>query len=401
MAEQSWDNEKQVETERSKKPLRPVFSILLTLAFCLLLWKYFFYKSPYEKITAIETARSIPESENAATIYNKFLGYNRSLFEYEFPDANTEDATLAKPWPSKDYPKLADWFEQHQDITDELLQLTKIEQCRFPLTDFPKGSGVHGRRLGAMRLCTFFLVRAANNDIAEGRTEQALEKCFCLIRIGRHNRQQPFALDFSIGITIESMALKRMRNCILDSDVTEENLQAIETAILQPNSEWTKDLENMLAVEKLYVKILPYEPSESGWWSRLTAWREKGRDQQEKINRVKEIYMRLLADRRGNQILIALRRFRNKTGRWPEGFDELKSLAVEDIFIDPQNNGPFIYKLTDDSFIMYSKGPNNIDEGGSDKNGADDRAIWPLQIPQTDKKSAVKEQSVPERKEIE
>ena len=382
MAQQSRDNERQVKTERSPKRIRPIFIVLSTLAFCLFLWKYFIYKSPYEKIVAIEAARAIPDSENAAGLYNKLLGYDASQFNYDFQSKNAEDVTLAKPWSGKEYPGLAKWFKQHQDITNELLQLSKIEQCRFPLTDFPKGLDTHGARLRTFRFWTFYLVRAANNDIAEGRTEQALEKCFCLIRIGRHNRQQPFALDFSIGITIETMALKRMRNCVMEGDVTDENLKAIETAISQPNSEWTQDLENMLAVEKLYVKILPYAPPGSGWWFRLKAWREKGRDQKAKIDRIKELYTRLLADRRGNQILIALRRFRNKTGKWPENLDELKPLAPPEIFIDPQNNGPFIYKLTDDGFILYSTGPNNIDEGGSDKNGADDRAIWPLKIPQ-------------------
>lgn len=381
MTEQGRDN-MEVNAERSKKSLRPIFIVLSGLAFCLFIWKYFIYKSPYQKLVALEAARAIPEAENAAEIYNKLLGYGTSPFEYKFQDKAIEDATLAKPWSDKDYPELAKWFEQHQDITNELLQLSKIEQCRFPLIDFPKGSGAHGRRLRAMRIWTFFLVRAANNDIADGRTKQALEKCFCLIRIGRHNRQQPFALDFSIGITIEAMGLKRMRNCIVDSNVTDENLQDIETAISQPNDQWTQDLDNMLSVEKLYVKTLPYAPSGSGWWSRLTAWRERGQDQQAKIDRVKEIYTRLLADRRGNQILIALRRFRNKTGKWPENLDALLGYIDKNILIDPQNNDSFVYKLTDDGFIMYSKGPNNIDEGGSDKDGADDRAIWPLKIPQ-------------------
>jgi len=384
MAEQSRDNERTKSIKRSKRRFRPIFIVLSILALCLFLWKHYFYESPYEKLVAIEAASAIPETENAATIYNKFLGYDTSLFNYDFQqDKTSEDATLAKPWSGKDYPELAKWYEQQQDLIDELLQVSKIEQCRFPLTDFPKGEGVHGRRLRAFRIWIFFLVRSANNDIAEGRIEKALEKCFCLIRMGRHNRQQPFALDFSIGIIIESMALRRMRICIVESNVTDQNLRAIETALPQPNDEWTQDWDNMLAVEKLYVKMLPHIPSQPDWRYQLKAWWEKKQDQEAKIDRVKEIYTRLLADRRGNQILIALRRFKNKTDRWPESLDELKPLVAEDILIDPQNNGPFVYKLTDDGFILYSTGPNNIDEGGSDKNGADDRAIWPLQIPQT------------------
>lgn len=401
MAGQSRDNENNIKTERSKKRFRPIFIILSVLAFCLFIWKYFSYELAYKKLVAIETARAIPETENAERIYNKLLGYGVSPFEYDFQSKDVEDATLSKPWSGKDYPELAKWYEQKRDILNDLLQVSQIEQCRFPITSFTKGSDLRERRMKAMRTWTFYLVRAANKDIAEGRIEQALEKCFCLIRMGRHNRQQPLALDFSIGITIESMALKRMRTCILESDVTDENLRDIETAISQPNSEWSQDLDNMLAVEKIYVKMLPQIPSKPGWRYKLKAWWEKKRNQKAKINRVKEIYTRLLTDRRGNQILIGLRRFRNENSRWPESLDVILPFIDKNIFIDPQNNSPFVYNLSDDSFILYGKGLNKTDENGIDKNGADDRAIWPLQISQNGKENAAMEQSVPERKEIE
>jgi len=44
----------------------------------------------------------------------------------------------------------------------------------------------------------------------------------------------------------------------------------------------------------------------------------------------------------------------------------------------PSDNGPFVYKRDGDEFIFYSKGPNNIDEGGSHSGTADDWSIWPL-----------------------
>jgi hypothetical protein len=400
MAEQSRDNQKQIKTRRNKRFFRPIPVIVFVFACCVLLWFFSLYKPAYEKLVTIEAARAIPDSENAATIYNKLPGYSSDLLEYNFPDKSIEDVTLAKPWSGEDYPELAGWFEEREDIINDLIRASKIEQCRFPLTDFPKGAGLHGQRLKSLRTWTFFLVRAANNDIAEGRIEKALEKCFCLIRMGRHNRQQPFSLDFIIGINIESMALRRMRTCIVESDLTDENLLAIEAAITQPDNQWTQDFDNMLAVEKIYVKMLPHAPSETGWWHQLKARWQKKRDLDAKIDRIKELYTQLLADRRGNQILIALRRFRNQNSSWPESLDELLPLDDKNVLIDPQNNSPFIYKLTDDGFIMYSKGPNKIDENGTDKNGADDRAIWPLQIPQTGEKNIGEEQSVTEKREI-
>jgi hypothetical protein len=86
----------------------------------------------------------------------------------------------------------------------------------------------------------------------------------------------------------------------------------------------------------------------------------------------------LLADRHGNHILILLRNYKDKTGHWPQSLDELQPLADKKIFIDPQNNGPFVYKTTEDDFILYGKGPNKIDEGGRfHLDGGDDWLIWP------------------------
>ena len=102
------------------------------------------------------------------------------------------------------------------------------------------------------------------------------------------------------------------------------------------------------------------------------------------MKRVKELYLRLLTDRQGTQILVALRQYKNKNGKWPETLDELKPfLNSDDIIVDPQNKGSFVYKLKDGNFILYSTGLNAIDENGQKKGPADDWPIWPLNNPKT------------------
>jgi hypothetical protein len=51
--------------------------------------------------------------------------------------------------------------------------------------------------------------------------------------------------------------------------------------------------------------------------------------------------------------------------------------VAEDILVDPQNDGSFVYKLTNDGFTLYSRGRNDIDEAGRYKGGGDDWPIWP------------------------
>ena len=64
-------------------------------------------------------------------------------------------------------------------------------------------------------------------------------------------------------------------------------------------------------------------------------------------------------------------------GQWPESLDDIKSIAPANIFVDQFNNGSFAYKFTDDSFKLYSKGKNNIDDKGRRRRGGDDWPIWP------------------------
>ncbi len=90
--------------------------------------------------------------------------------------------------------------------------------------------------------------------------------------------------------------------------------------------------------------------------------------------------MRLQATRRATPILIALRRHKEETGRWPETLENIEPKLPAQMLIDPQNNGPFVYKRNGDSFVLYSKGPNGLDERGSSSRPADDWPIWSLRI---------------------
>ncbi|MHC4486925.1 MAG: hypothetical protein ACYS4T_17240 [Planctomycetota bacterium] len=105
-----------------------------------------------------------------------------------------------------------------------------------------------------------------------------------------------------------------------------------------------------------------------------------------------DLYLRTDAEQRGTLLIIALRRYKNENGRWPEGLDEVKGLAAEEVFVDPINGDSFVYKLTEDNFTLYSRGKNNVDEGGKRKGGSDDWLIWPPKGSKTKEENADAEQ---------
>jgi hypothetical protein len=108
-------------------------------------------------------------------------------------------------------------------------------------------------------------------------------------------------------------------------------------------------------------------------------------------------FIRLKSDIRATRIIIALRRYKNEHDCWPEKLDDIKSLAPAEIFIDPVNNGNFVYKLTGQNFILYSKGRNNIDENGKGHfhniEFEDDWLIWPSGSKKTEESQSGTEKS--------
>ncbi len=93
-----------------------------------------------------------------------------------------------------------------------------------------------------------------------------------------------------------------------------------------------------------------------------------------------DIYLRYLAGRRMTRILIALRSFKNANRNWPDSLKQILPPLPPEILTDPFTKDAFIYQRIDDTFTLYSKGKNGVDDGGvGDRNiGADDVLVWPV-----------------------
>ena len=103
---------------------------------------------------------------------------------------------------------------------------------------------------------------------------------------------------------------------------------------------------------------------------------------------IHDLYLRQLSQQKGSLLIIALRRYKNANGYWPENLDDIKALAPVETFIDPMNGDSFVYKLNENNFMLYSKGKNGIDESGEEGTKfsnnyrkveiiKDDMMIWP------------------------
>jgi len=419
-----------------------------------------------EELAAIEAKRAIPDSENAATIYNQLLeDYdNDTESEPNFLADGCHDPTYEMPWLSKDYPEIAQWLKRQQITIATLIEASKIENCRFPIVANTVDLSKQTDRLSPMRRWTLLLIRAGNNDMAEGRVGAGLEKYLCVRKMGDHMRQQSTMIEMMVGMVIEALALGQFKTFVVTGDPAEEHLSIIKEAVADIKHDWAYDLPRILEFEKLMTKnmlcSMLYEVNPQGktrftrdpkaaitaqfakdmspttyWQRKLTNvgtvfgwffmsptpqkaaeiidasyerlytmadpdfdWKKEPEKAapRHRFNyrfatemlvyilepayyRIHDLYLRAGAQQRDTRLIITLRRYKNENSRWPESLEDIKSLAPAEILVDPINGDSFVYKLTEENFTLYSKGKNNIDEGGQcdPESGADDRLIWP------------------------
>jgi hypothetical protein len=442
-----------------------------------------------EELAALEAKYAIPDSENAAKIYNQLLeDYNNAEFYGNLTEEVQRKLPIREPWSGQEHPELVDWIKSHESTITRLKEAAAIKRCHFNIAQPLDERRM--RKTGMVRRWAFLLITAANNDLAQGRTDQALEKLITTLEMGKHHSEQPLMTDMLMGIAIEAFAVGHLKSFIVYRDATEQRLDAIEQAIAYIKLDWSSDWLRVLEGEKLIAKNrfgeyyerdmtgrirLSRDPKASirkmmrdvlekfpmgpkpffpilwpnpNYWQRklikaktilywfyLPSNPKKGAEiidslyekyykradadfnwkkEPEEISpgfilnfsylierlvldspvitnyRLHDIYLRCTADNNVSRLIVTLRRYKNKHGRWPESLDSIKDRVPEEILVDPINGGSFVYKLTEENFTLYSKGKNNIDEAGERdrQSGADDWLNWPTSSRKTKNEEA-------------
>ncbi len=223
-----------------------------------------------EELAAMEAKRTIPTEDNVATIYNQLLeSHDSNSFSMDFLSWENERLILSEFWETKDYPEVASWLEEHQEIINQLMRISKKDKCRFPIagdisifgskppanfeevTDFWWFSN---KRITPMRHWSELLIISGNHDFAEGHVDQGLKKYITTLQMAKFLYQQPTHLDLLVSIAIRMRALNQINKYIVTGNVTNEQLQLLDNTLQSIKYDWRSDLHPILDREKLMFK---------------------------------------------------------------------------------------------------------------------------------------------------
>ncbi|UCF17460.1 MAG: hypothetical protein JSW59_08350, partial [Phycisphaerales bacterium] len=258
-----------------------------------------------------------------------------------------------EPWLSEDYPKLAAWIDERRDLISKLLDISRMEKSRLPIPLDNRQRSYFTNPIRHMRGWTYLLVRSANNDVGEGRIDAAIEKYACALQMATHLCQQSTLSSYRSGAIRQHVYLALVNRLIMQRALTDEQLTAIEAALLPAEEDWKTHLRLMLRVQSLLERRGRPRITD---WRRYWDYRKRTRmTNADALESTLKHHLRALANRRETQILIALRRFNNKTGHWPRSLDWITPPLSKGTLTDPRTNTPFVYELKGESFRLYSK----------------------------------------------
>jgi hypothetical protein len=292
-------------------------------------------------------------------------------------DPNAAKTMGWRPWKAAECPEMKQWLDRRRHYVDRLQEATQKPFCRFPVSVTPGHMSLLDVPLGAFSQCVFLLTCAANNELGEGDVSSGLAKYEALIVLGQHLRQQPGAHHLLTGIVCEGGTIYRLTPFVVDGSADERHLSNFAACCGDLEDRWESLRGEVNRVRGIYSRLLADQRPAIDrvyTWYRRTLRGDNGWSE----DHTHDLYLRLLADRRGLRLLIELRRFKDRTGRWPESLDSIASSLPPQALLDPISGYPFVYRLSEHGFLLYGIGPNRIDEKGQRRQGGpDDWRIWP------------------------
>jgi hypothetical protein len=351
-------------------------------------WLVYFWQhhTPEAQLRAIDAARAIPDERNAALIYAQIvvgsdtrltwadLGqpltpaavvrYKTVVDNVALPgDAFTHPAPdwANHPWVRPDYPDMADWLARHEEGMAIVRRGSELPDCVLPCSC---GPDVEPQSLWSARFHQLFasypliLSAAAWLDLGEGHTREALETARTLIRIGRHLQSQPMLGLLNDGIAFEQAGTEILDSQLADANaIASEDLQRLAAEVGSTSDRWAEICRLPNVVRGLYDRQMERleRRRAAGTWQWRDLWyaiwdheTEDGPDP------TRARYNGLLTQRRLHCILIALRQFRDTTGRWPTCLSEVASTIPSEAISEFEGGRPIVQCLSDEAFVVYS-----------------------------------------------
>lgn len=191
--------------------------------------------------------------------------------------------------------------------------------------------------------------------------DDALETFLLNEKLGAKLQQGGFFLHALVGIALASDA-----NSAMKVHIASFSSAARERAVL----EIMRNLNEIDTIETLTARDRNWSNNQS-WVAHVQNLIQEhlGIGVNQEIYSMDVVLARYITDRRLMVLELLLQDYRDEKGIYPESLDEVVTPSYREIASDPfsKNGAPFLYRIEDGNFLLYSLGENGVDDGGNYK----------------------------------
>ncbi|MEM8947674.1 MAG: hypothetical protein AAGD11_21065, partial [Planctomycetota bacterium] len=275
-------------------------------------------------------------------------------------DQLLEAAKLLAPrtgfYDEMDDQELAKIVEQNRQVL-ELVDTALKQPIMVPVDWSAKPGSAGSLRLNdwtATRSIARALAAQARWQRLNGEHRAALDSAGKIYQLGANCARGGLLNDYLVGLAVLGLGLDELRR--LDPTDSKAMEAALETV-----ASHREDLEHAYDVierEKAYIRA-----NASGF----VCWQMR-RNLDSMFDASAQggfaAERRLAAQQNLLWLHLALHLYHLEQGAWPTSLDDLPTVRQPQSLLDPFSNQPFVYRLTADSYQLYSVGENSIDDGG-------------------------------------
>ena len=343
--------------------------------------------------------------DNAADLYIAAFQGLRGALKREW--VNRDGWRFGDPVPED----VAQWVAENAEALEMATRAAQMSNCWFPLKRDATGNSLDLGDMDAMRALAKLCYARARVAAAEHDLHAFAESVETMDHIGRHAFQTPLLITHLVGVACLSLSqdavlapyawpdvsaedraayARRVVACLEPPPTLAESF-AVEQescvwmvvqeqqrnpglSIVAPAARVAGELEQRFAPLRTIAAQPPVQQADpnnslrrdiEAATSTGASWINPPRVFADllvpSLLRTIDLHIFMIVTQRGGRTVVELFKIRDETGEFP---DSLDAIAGE-FKIDPYTGQPFIYRLTDDGFTLYSAGLDRDDDGGT------------------------------------
>ena len=365
-----------------------------------------------------------PPGENAADIYMEAFQNLAEAAEADLPFlpmvGEADLPPTGEPLPEEMKQAIARYLDANREALRLLHQAAAYEQCRYPI-DLTAGFEAILPHVDSMRAGTRLLALEAITHAEQDNAPGAAQSIRSALALAESPRSEPTLISQLLHWACYEIAVETLEFALATTSFTDQQLSEMSSALAEADSWWpdrrawvgeailVSDAFNMSLEELANVGLWYTRSGGQARWvlyvgsgareldhlALLRLWRQLLESfdlpYRERIQTVRDLEAQLerlpfycivtlmtmpafgaaaesegstRAEMRAAQVALAVERCRLAHGDLPARLEDLVPDYLDGVPLDPFDGAPLRYKRTEKGYVVYSIGPDGVDDGG-------------------------------------